>query len=175
MKHVNALLYGLCLVVTTALAHLNVIADVGGDDAAVYFEGINRQDDATHLPTPPPPAPLSGDDAEAAMLPVTTPELTPGDVDIRPLQLPGIGALFIVGDDDASRRWLQVNADALRSRHAAGLVVNVSQMSALKALRERVPGVPMAAASGSELARRLQLMHYPVIITDTGLSQQVAP
>ncbi|MBJ2470725.1 DUF2859 domain-containing protein, partial [Salmonella enterica subsp. enterica serovar Agona] len=27
----------------------------------------------------------------------------------------------------------------------------------------------------SELARRLQLRHYPVLITDTGLSRQVRP
>ncbi|MGP0838181.1 DUF2859 domain-containing protein, partial [Serratia sp. CY85251] len=37
------------------------------------------------------------------------------------------------------------------------------------------PGIPMAPASGSELARRLQLSHYPVLITDTGLTQQVSP
>lgn len=109
------------------------------------------------------------------MLPVATPELTPGDVADRPLQLPGIGALFIVGDDDASRLWLQANAEQLKSRHAAGLIVNVSNLPALQALRELAPGVPMAPASGSELARRLQLAHYPVLITDTGLSQQVSP
>ncbi|MBZ7626207.1 DUF2859 domain-containing protein, partial [Klebsiella michiganensis] len=27
----------------------------------------------------------------------------------------------------------------------------------------------------SELARRLQIAHYPVLITDTGLTQQVKP
>lgn len=109
------------------------------------------------------------------MLPVATPELTPGDVADRSLQLPGIGALFIVGDDDKSRIWLKANAEQLKSRHAAGLVVNLSNLPALQALRELAPGVPMAPASGSELARRLQLAHYPVLITDTGLSQQVTP
>ena len=33
----------------------------------------------------------------------------------------------------------------------------------------------LAPASGSELARRLQIAHYPVLITDTGLTQQVKP
>ncbi|MGL5387345.1 MAG: integrating conjugative element protein [Enterobacterales bacterium] len=170
MKKVNFLLFGLSLVTTTALANLNVIADIGGDDASPYFEGINRQGDAAA-----PPAPVSADEVEVAVLPVTTPELTPGVVAARPLQLPGIGSLFIVGDDDASRLWLQANAEQLKSRHAAGLVVNVSNLPALQALRELAPGVPMAPASGSELARRLQLAHYPVLITDTGLSQQVSP
>lgn len=39
----------------------------------------------------------------------------------------------------------------------------------------RKPGVSLAPASGSELARRLQIEHYPVLITDTGLTQQVKP
>ncbi|HDJ1451373.1 TPA: integrating conjugative element protein, partial [Serratia rubidaea] len=43
MKNVNFLLFGLCLVTSTALANLNVIADVGGEDASPYFEGINAQ------------------------------------------------------------------------------------------------------------------------------------
>ncbi|AEF43443.1 integrating conjugative element protein, PFL_4695 family [Serratia sp. AS12] len=174
MKKVNFLLFGLSLVTTAALANLNVIADVGGEDASPYFEGVNRQEGAQSSPVVPP-APASPADTEAAVLPVATPELTPGDVADRPLQLPGIGALFIVGDDDASRIWLQVNAEQLKSRHAAGLVVNVSNQPALQVLRELALGVPMAPASGSELARRLQLAHYPVLITDTGLSQQVTP
>ncbi|MEL5575181.1 integrating conjugative element protein [Serratia marcescens] len=171
MKKVNFLLFGLSLVTTTALANLNVIANIGGEDASSYFEGINRQEGTQSSPVVPP-APASP--AEAA-LPVATPELTPGDVADRPLQLPGIGALFIVGDDDASHIWLQAHAEQLKSLHAAGLVVNVSNLPALQALRELAPGVPMAPASGSELARRLQLSNYPVLITDTGLSQQVTP
>ncbi len=174
MKKVNFLLFGLSLMTTTALASLNVIADVGGEDASPYFDGINRQEGARLSPVmltvPTTPA-----DAEATVLPVTTPELTPGVVVARSLQLPGIGALFIVGDDDDSRIWLKANAEELKSRHAAGLVVNVSNLPALQALRELAPGVPMAPASGSELARRLQLSNYPVLITDTGLSQQVTP
>lgn len=174
MKKIPFLLASLCLVTTSALAQLNVIADLGGENATPYFEGINRQEGAQSSPAVPP-APASSADAEAAMLPVATPELTPGDVVDRPLQLPGIGALFLVGEDEVSRAWLQVNAEQLKSRYAAGLVVNVSSLTALQALRELAPGVPMAPASGSELARRLQLTHYPVLITDAGLTQQVAP
>ncbi|MFP1878521.1 integrating conjugative element protein [Lonsdalea quercina] len=174
MRKVNFLLFGLYMVTATALANLNVIADVGGDDAAPYFEGINRQDVGPSLPVEPL-LPLSAPETETTMLPVSTPELTPGNVASRPLNLPGIGALFIVGDDDASRAWLQANAKSLKSRRAAGLVVNVSHFPGLQSLREMAPGVPMAPASGSELAHRLQFSHYPVLITDTGLSQQVTP
>lgn len=155
-----------------ALAALNVVADVGGQDAAPFFEGIHNSD------APPqvlPVRPQAVEQGEAAMLPVSTPEMTPGPVDDRALQLPGIGALFLVGDDPASRVWLTQNARALAARHAAGLVVNVSDIGALQALRARAPGIALAPASGSQLARRLQLEHYPVLITDTGLSQQVLP
>jgi integrating conjugative element protein (TIGR03765 family) len=175
MNKFNYVLFGLCLATTTAPASLNVIADIGGEDASAYFEGINRQDETAVSLMVPPLVPLSQGEAEAALLPVVTPELTPGDVLARPLQLPGLGALFIVGDDDASRVWLQANAGGLKARHAVGLVVSVSDLAALRQLRELAPGVPMAPASGSELARRLQLSHYPVLITDTGLSQQVSP
>ncbi|MBJ4559111.1 integrating conjugative element protein, partial [Salmonella enterica subsp. enterica serovar Derby] len=92
-----------------------------------------------------------------------------------PLQLPGIGALFLIGDDEQSRYWLAENAQALIARHAAGMIVSVDSASAVESLRDLAPGVPMAPASGSELARRLQLRHYPVLITDTGLSRQVRP
>ena len=174
MKKIPFLLASLCLVTTSALAQLNVIADLGGENATPYFEGINRQEGAQSSPAVPP-APASSADAEAAMLPVATPELTPGDVADRPLQLTGIGALFLVGEDEVSRAWLLANAEQLKSRHAAGLVVNVSSLTALQALRELAPGIPMAPASGSELARRLQLSHYPVLITDSGLTQRVTP
>ena len=175
MNKINYMLLTLSLVTPAALASLNVIADIGGEDASAYFAGINRQSEPDVSPAAPPPVPLSQGEAEAAVLPVTTPELAPGDVVARPLQLPGLGALFIVGDDDASRVWLQANAGGLQARHAVGLVVNVSDLAALRQLRELAPSVPMAPASGSELARRLQLAHYPVLITDTGLSQQVMP
>lgn len=150
----------------TALADLNVIADLGGQSTQAIFEAVNRQD------TPPVTAAVP-EQGEAAMLPVITPELTPGNVTPRTLQLPGIGALFIIGDDSYSRQWLKQNARQLAARNAAGLIVNVESMASLEALRGLAPGLQLAPSSGSELARRLQLSHYPVLITDSGLSQEV--
>lgn len=149
-----------------ALADLNVIADLGGQSTQAIFEAVNRQD------TPPVTAAVP-EQGEAAMLPVITPELTPGNVTPRTLQLPGVGALFIIGDDSYSRQWLKQNARQLAARNAAGLIVNVESMASLEALRDLAPGLQLAPSSGSELARRLQLSHYPVLITDSGLSQEV--
>ncbi|EMR0521694.1 integrating conjugative element protein [Klebsiella pneumoniae] len=169
------LLLLLTLLPLSGHAELNVIADLGGQDAAPHFEAVNKQPgmnaEADTAPSHPSPV-LQG---EAAMLPVFTPELRPGSVTDRPLQLPGIGALFLVGDDALSREWLKANAGALAEQHAAGMIVNVTDMTAVRELRELAPGVSLAPASGSELARRLQIAHYPVLITDTGLTQQVRP
>ncbi|MDJ6853223.1 integrating conjugative element protein [Salmonella enterica] len=79
--------------------------------------------------------------------------------------------VFLVGDDTLSRDWLaQRRADLLRM-NATGLVVNVSDSAALRELQSRAPGLTLLPASASDIARRLQLMHYPVLITDRGLSQ----
>lgn len=154
----------------TGHAGLNVLADLGGEDATPYFDGINKQPGLPEASPATPPV-----SAMAAMFPISTPEMTPGTVEDRPLQLPGIGALFLIGDDEQSRYWLAENAQALIARHAAGMIVSVDSASAVESLRDLAPGVPMEPASGSELARRLQLRHYPVLITDTGLSRQVRP
>lgn len=172
MKMLSLLLFS--LLPLTGHAELNVIADLGGQDAAPYFEAVNKQPGmSTEDTAPSPPSPVL--QGEAAMLPVFTPELRPGSMTDRPLQLPGIGALFLVGDDALSREWLKANAGALAEQHAAGMIVNVTDMAAVRELRELAPGVSLAPASGSELARRLQIAHYPVLITDTGLTQQVRP
>lgn len=173
MKMLSLLL--LTLLPLSGHAELKVIADLGGQDAAPYFEAVNKQPgmNAEADTAPPHPSPVL--QGEAAMLPVFTPELRPGSVTDRPLQLPGIGALFLVGDDALSREWLKANAGALAEQHAVGMIVNVTDMTAVRELRELAPGVSLAPASGSELARRLQIAHYPVLITDTGLTQQVRP
>jgi integrating conjugative element protein (TIGR03765 family) len=143
---------------------LNVIADLGGQSTSEYFSGINRQPEAQATR----PA-LTRPDGEAGMLPVSTPELTPGAVVSRSLNLPGIGALFLVGDDALSRAWLKDNQSRLQQLHAAGMIVNVQSAAGVAALRSLAPGLVMAPASGSTLARRLQLSHYPVLITDSAL------
>lgn len=169
-------LSALCLslaVPSLAHAELNILADLGGKDTAAFFDGINRQDNngTNHIES----RVWQGQSGEGAMLPVVTPELTVGIETPRTLNLPGIGALFLVGDDPASRSWLQLNAAKLSHMQAVGLMVNVTDMAALQTLRSLVPGVQMAPASGSELARRLRLQHYPVLITANSVSSEVRP
>ena len=78
---------------------------------------------------------------------------------------------FLVGDDAASHAWLRQNADALRERNAWGLVVNVETSQALAQLRALAPGLNLSPVSADELAERLGLRHYPVLVTATGIEQ----
>ena len=50
-----------------------------------------------------------------------------------------------------------------------GLVVNVATPEALVALRRLAPGLMLSPISGDDLAQRLGIRHYPVLITATGI------
>ncbi|WP_248746219.1 integrating conjugative element protein [Pseudomonas sp. MWU12-2037] len=104
---------------------------------------------------------------EASLLPIRSPSLHPGPVEPRAVNLPGITALFLIGDDPRSHAWLQKRLPDLQRLGAAGLVVNVESAAALKALRNRAPGLSLTPVPGDDLAARLALTHYPVLITAT--------
>ncbi|ENR3229957.1 integrating conjugative element protein [Salmonella enterica] len=162
------------LLTSSSMAALNVIADLGGESTAPLFDAINNENNeftpprslnSTETSAYPAPADISD------MLPVSTPEMSAGKVVSRELNLTGMTPVFLVGDDVLSREWLALRRDELKRRHATGLVVNVSDKAALAELQQLVPGVTLLPASASEIARRLQLSHYPVLITSTGLAQ----
>ncbi|GMV02782.1 MAG: integrating conjugative element protein [Burkholderiaceae bacterium] len=150
---------------------LIVVEDKGGTSALPYYQALNPQDAQPSQPAAPQPAPRIGGpaDAEAAMLPVRSARLTPGDEPRRVIRVSGLTPLFLVGDDDRSRAWLKQRGKDLQALRAAGLVVNVATPEALAALRRLAPGLMLSPASGDELAQRLGLKHYPVLITATGI------
>lgn len=149
----------------TVQAELTVVADLGGQPTATYFEGINNQGKATASQAEPLSViPLT-------VLPISTPELTPGKVEARALTLPGMRPMFLIGDDDLSRRWLSLRRDALVQLNAVGLVVNVASEGALNDLEKHADGLELLPVSGSDSAKRLGLTHYPVLLTEKGLEQ----
>lgn len=79
--------------------------------------------------------------------------------------------LFILGDDPQSVHWLAQQRSMLKFLNATGLVVNVVSVVRLEKLRQHADGLTLLPASGDDLAVRLQLDTYPVLITDSGLSQ----
>lgn len=114
-----------------------------------------------------PPNPYT----EADLLPIRSPSLRPGPVEPRAVSLPGITALFLIGDDPRSDAWLQQRLPDLRRLGAAGLVVNVESAAALQTLRERASGLTLSPVDGDDLAQRLGLNHYPLLITATAIEQ----
>ncbi|AVS92463.1 integrating conjugative element protein [Paracidovorax avenae] len=153
---------------------LIVVDDRGGAPAQPYYDELGLPPlRAAGAPsaagTGRTPAPIV--QAEAVGLPVRSTVLSPGVVEARPLQAPGLTPFFVVGDDPRSRAWLQQRVGKLRQLRAAGLVVNVGSPRALEELRALAPGLVLSPASGDDLARRLGLRHYPALLTATGIEQ----
>ncbi|HBM67065.1 MULTISPECIES: integrating conjugative element protein [Pseudomonas] len=160
------------LSVTAQAEALIVVEDQGGASALPYYEALNlqpRSDMASpRIEIPRPPARAFD---ESAMLPVRSLRLSPGEVARRVIEAPGLPPLFLVGDDERSRTWLRQRAPRLRELNAVGLVVNVFSAEALATLRTLVPGLSLDPVAGDDLAERLGLRHYPVLITATGIEQ----
>jgi len=150
---------------------LEVLADHGGEPARPYFVAIGMADvpeEEGYAPDLRAPVPFS----EADMLPVTSERLSPGEVRFRPLELPShMTPFFLVGDDALSLRWLEARGDTLRELNAVGLIVEVATPEGLERLREAVPGLELRPTPGDDLAGRLGLAHYPVLVTAQGLEQ----
>ena len=152
---------------------LIVVEDRGGASALPYYEALDLQPRATSQPLPSiviPEAPTAAVD-ETAMLPVRSARLTPGTVARRVIEAPGLQPFFLVGDDATSQAWLRQHADTLRQRNAWGLVVNVETAQALAQLRAIAPGLNLSPMSADDLAERLGLRHYLVLVTATGIEQ----
>jgi integrating conjugative element protein (TIGR03765 family) len=171
MKHRPVLLAVIgCLSAPVLAAELIVVEDRGGDSALPYYQVLDSTENRS---TPPAPRtvspPRSPSEAEAALLPVRSTLLSPGDEPPRAIRAPGLAPIFLVGDDDLSRAWLQRRYAELRELRAVGLAVKVSSPAALDRLRRLVPDLTLSPVSGDDLAERLGLSHIPVLITATGI------
>lgn len=151
---------------------LVVVEDLGGDSALPYYRALSllpATDEAL-----PPGAPGSTRRpfvpyGEADILPVHSARLSPGREPPRVIQAPGLTPLFLIGDDPQSRSWLRARLPELLERQAIGLVVEVTSPEGLRQLRALAPGLTLAPTSGDELAERLGVRHYPVLITAIGI------
>lgn len=148
---------------------LIVVYDGGGVSAEPYYRALNLKErepsrsataPATEVPLPP-----HRRYAEADFLPVRSTRLTPGTVTPRKINVPGLKPIFLIGDDSRSRAWLRTNARRLKTLRAIGFVAQVESAAALHSLRQLVPDLTLAPASGDDIAQRLGIQHYPVLIT----------
>ena len=149
-----------------AHAELQVIADLGGESAVRFYEPIQPIIDETS-PAPGIPSELN----EADLLPIVSHFMTPGTVEHRQFELPGMLPIFLLGEDTLSQQWLAANRDKLLQMQATGMVVHVSHLDALNRLREIGGPLPLMPVSADDLAGRLHLTHYHVLIGSRGLHQ----
>jgi integrating conjugative element protein (TIGR03765 family) len=158
---------------------LIVVADHGGASAQPFYEAIDVIESPAGQTTPGvrsagPSMPASNPPRTATerdMLPVRSTTLSPGAVSRRTIKASLLRPIFLVGDDDVSRAWLHQRLPLLRQIKATGFVVNVSTPSALQSLRRLASGVSLSPASGDDLGQRLQVKHYPVLITASSIEQ----
>ncbi|KAF1003526.1 MAG: hypothetical protein GAK36_00240 [Pseudomonas sp.] len=143
---------------------LVVVEEYGGVSALPYYQDLVPDPADAQRP------PVQGVQMGGAF-PIVTPEMTPGSVQGRVINAPGLQPLFLVGDDESSRAWLQQHLQQLQQLQAVGLVVNVSGPSRLAEVRKWAPGLQLLPTPGTDIASRLGLRHYPALITSTTVQQ----
>lgn len=152
---------------SVSLAAPVVIHDTGrGLSLAPYFEPLKgAQTDAS--PTAPVP-----DSVADGLLPIHTPEMSPGTVAQRPLNKPELTQpLFLIGSDALSLAWLRRHRGRLIQINAIGMLVEARTAADLQAVANLAQGLRIMPASASDIARLLGLTHYPVLIARTGIEQ----
>lgn len=168
MKKIIYAIFLILAVTTSVQAQLIVVEDMGGTSALPYYEAIGI--------TPEKPIPNASTRPvarvdESFSLPIHSSRLSPGLIEPRRMETPGLMPFFLVGADELSRRWLKERGEVLRELGAFGLVVEVASMDELEELRQLAPGLVLSPVPGDDLAERLQLSSYPVLITSTGIDQ----
>ncbi|WDU64027.1 integrating conjugative element protein [Pseudomonas poae] len=171
MKRRSLTCYLILLLAPFAQPELTVARDQPSDFTRPHFQ-VARQpinnniqhDRAMH-------ADLSTVPDENWILPVRSSHLSPGQITSRALNMPGLQPFFLVGEDTQSLAWLNQRAVELLEMGAAGLAVEVTDIEALARIRAAAPGITILPVNGNDIAARLQIEHYPVLITAISLEQ----
>ncbi|MFC6298087.1 integrating conjugative element protein [Pseudomonas sp. CCM 7893] len=167
MNNLLNLVMLLCLASSMA-AHassLIVVEDGGGVSALPYYQDLVPE--PIEQPAQPEHIGVRG----LGSFPVRSDELTPGRVQGRVINAPGLQPLFLVGDDERSRTWLSERHELLQQLNAVGLVVNVTNAERFAEIQRWAGGLQMVPAPSNDLAQRLGIKHYPLLITATTIQQ----
>ncbi|MFJ4131405.1 integrating conjugative element protein [Pseudomonas cyclaminis] len=171
MKRIALACYSILLLAPLAQAELAAAEDFPSDFAHPYHRVTGAQMNDGSQPNRAIHADLSTFADEAWILPVSSSQLTPGPITPRPLNMPELQPFFLVGGDALSLAWLRQRAAGLREMGAAGLAVEVADTAALSRIRAAAPGITILPVNGNDIATRLQIEHYPVLVTATSLEQ----
>lgn len=167
-------LVGFGLWSNAVVAELTIVYGSGATQPlAPYLEAFGEAPSMEAAPAEPE-TPFGAADL-SQLLPILTPELTPGAVTARPLSLPDGVALprpfFLIGADPVSQQWFVEHRDRLAQIHAVGMLVTAESLADLEAVAAIAQGLPVLPASATDIARALGLRHIPVLVSRRGLEQ----
>ncbi|MFJ2363815.1 integrating conjugative element protein [Pseudomonas sp. NPDC087697] len=171
MKQIPHICYFILLLAPVAQAKPPIVGDPAGDFTLPHFQVARPPINNKTHPDRAMHADLSTFADEAWILPIRSSHLSPGRITSRTLSMPGLRPFFLVGDDPQSLTWLRQRAAELQEMDAAGLAVEVTDTEALARIRAAAPDITILPVNGNDIATRLQIEHYPVLITATSLEQ----
>jgi integrating conjugative element protein (TIGR03765 family) len=97
--------------------------------------------------------------------PVRTTRLSPGQMATTPTPLhQGQQPLFVIGNDDVSLDWIEVNKPYLLEIGARGFVVSVDTEQDWHQLREWLAPLDVKAVTGDAFHEVFGLTHYPFLL-----------
>ena len=155
-------------------AELIEIADHGGMSASVYYERITKDDPEENVPMGQPFNSEQVDQyALKNRLPIQSKLLTPGRVKTRKWQRQAFmgTSIALIGYDKASVKWLKLKKKQLQAQGTVIMMVNVRTELQFKKIQAFLPNNQILAMSGDDVARQLNIRHYPVLITSKGVEQ----
>jgi integrating conjugative element protein (TIGR03765 family) len=171
MKRISLTCYFILLLAPFTQAGLSTVKGLGDDFTQPYLRVSGAQTNDRAQVNGIIHADLSVVADETWILPVRSSHLSPGQITSRALNMPGLRPFFLVGEDPHSLAWLRQRATELQEMGAAGLAVEVADTEALARIRAAAPNITILPVNGNDIAARLQIEHYPVLITATSLDQ----
>lgn len=155
----------------SAQAKLVIIADRGGEPTQPYYDELGLSSLSVKETIDKQNIPVLTRVTVAQILPVISTKLTPGQVTTKHIKVQALTPFFIIGSDSLSKKWLLERKDELLNMGAKGLVVNVQTGYELDELQALVPKLLLQPTYGDDIATRLNLAHYPVLITSEIITQ----
>ncbi|MEF9898102.1 MAG: integrating conjugative element protein [Pseudomonas sp.] len=171
MKRISLICCFILLLAPFAQPELTVAGDQPSDLTRPHFQVDRPAKNNNIQPDQPMHADLSTFADEAWLMPIRSSRLSPGQIAPRTLKMPGLQPFFLIGEDPQSLVWLRQRAAELQEMGAAGLAVEVADTEALARIRAAAPGITILPVNGNDIATRLQIEHYPILITATSLEQ----
>jgi integrating conjugative element protein (TIGR03765 family) len=107
----------------------------------------------------------------AALLPIRSPGLSPGNLQTRAISLPLTRPVFLMGADARSLSWLNEHHQHLIDIGAVGMLVQADTLDDLAAVAAAADGLLILPASASDIAAALQISVYPVLISRDRIEQ----